>query len=65
MDTLYSWSARRAGGRITVKHSCGKISNIDVIEPRVVDGAAVIVATQASGSASNSPAGREFKLHVG
>ena len=60
MDTLYSWSARRSGGRITIMHSCGRVSNIDVIEPR--DGR--LVAVQASGSASNSPPGREFALHV-
>ncbi len=60
MDKLYSWRARRAGGRITVTHSCGKISNIDAIE---IEGGRV-VATQASGSASNSPPGRKFELYV-
>jgi hypothetical protein len=50
MDKLYSWKARRAGGRITVTHSCGKVANVDVIEPR----GGVIVATVADG--------REFEL---
>lgn len=60
MDTLYSWRARRAGGRITVTHSCGKVPNIDAIEVR----GSQIVAVQAAGSASNSAPGREFLLHV-
>ncbi|USN15783.1 hypothetical protein PAPPERLAPAPP_00410 [Brevundimonas phage vB_BpoS-Papperlapapp] len=33
MDKLYSWSSKRAGGRITIKHATGKIVNVDVIEP--------------------------------
>jgi len=52
MDRLYSWSAKRAGGRITVTHSCGKIANIDTITPR--DGKVVAVDKD----------GREFDLHV-
>lgn len=50
MERLYSWRARRAGGRITVTHSCGKIANVDVIEPR--DGKIVAVVAD----------GREFEL---
>lgn len=34
---LYSWRARRAGGRITITHSCGKIVGVDSIY--VSDGA--------------------------
>lgn len=45
MDTLYSWSARRAGGRITVTHSCGKVPHIDTIAPENGN----IVATAADG----------------
>ena len=60
MDTLYSWRARRAGGRITVTHSCGKVPNIDAIEVRNGE----VIAVQAAGSASNSGPGREFRLHV-
>ena len=52
MDTLYSWSAKRAGGRITVTHSCGKIANVDTIAPR--NGR--VIATDKDG--------REFILHV-
>lgn len=52
MDKLYSWSAKRAGGRITVTHSCGKIANVDRIEP--VDGR--VIATDKDG--------RQFDLHV-
>lgn len=52
MDTLYSWSAKRAGGRITVTHSCGKIANVDTIAPR--DGK--VIATDKDA--------REFDLHV-
>lgn len=33
MDKLYSWTAKRAGGRITVYHSCGKITAVDTIAP--------------------------------
>lgn len=33
MDTLYSWEARRAGGRITITHSCGKVVGVDTIQP--------------------------------
>lgn len=60
MDTLYSWSARRSGGRITIDHSCGKIANIDVI---TFDGNRLI-AIQASGPKSDAPPGRIFTLHV-
>ncbi len=60
MDTLYSWSARRSGGRITIEHSCGKIANIDVI---TFDGPRLI-AIQASGKKSDAPPGRVFTLHV-
>lgn len=28
MDTLYSWTAKRAGAAITVEHSCGKLANV-------------------------------------
>lgn len=52
MDTLYSWNARRAGGRITVTHSCGKIVGVDRIEP--VEGK--VVATDKDG--------RQYALHV-
>lgn len=61
MDTLYSWSARRSGGRITVDHSCGKIANIDVI---TFDDDGRLIAIQASDKKSDSPPGRVFKLHV-
>lgn len=47
MNTLYSWSARRAGGRITVTHSCGKIAQIDTIEP---DAEGRVIATRSDGS---------------
>lgn len=30
--TLYSWVAKRAGGSITVVHSCGKITGITEIK---------------------------------
>lgn len=52
MDTLYSWSAKRAGGRITVTHSCGKIANVDTISPK--DGKVVAIDKD----------GRQFELHV-
>lgn len=52
MDTLYSWSAKRAGGRITVTHSCGKVANVDTIKPE--NGR--VVATDKDG--------RSFELHV-
>lgn len=52
MDTLYSWNAKRAGGRITVYHSCGKIPHVDTIQPE--DGK--VVATDRNG--------RKFILHV-
>jgi hypothetical protein len=52
MDTLYSWGAKRAGGRITVTHSCGKIANVDTISPKN----GKVVATDKDG--------REFVLHV-
>lgn len=31
MDKLYSWSSKRAGGGISVTHSCGKITGISEI----------------------------------
>jgi hypothetical protein len=52
MDTLYSWNARRAGGRITVTHSCGKIAGIDTIQPE----AGRVIATRHDG--------QQFELHV-
>ena len=54
MEKLYSWKARRAGGRITVTHSCGKIANVDTIEPDPTTGA--VIATVADG--------RQFILHT-
>ena len=33
METLYSWSARRAGAKMTLTHSCGKIPGVDRIGP--------------------------------
>lgn len=30
---LYSWHAKRAGGRITIYHSCGKVPHVDLIQP--------------------------------
>ena len=53
MDILYSWSAKRAGGRITVTHSCGKVANVDTIAPE----AGHVVATDKDN--------RKFILHVG
>ena len=47
MDTLYSWSARRAGGRITITHSCGKVVGIDTIEP---DAEGKVIATRHDGT---------------
>ena len=52
MDTLYSWNAKRAGGRITITHSCGKIAGIDLIQPEN----GKVIATHADG--------RKFALHV-
>lgn len=31
MTKLYSWEAKRAGGAITISHSCGKIVGVDFI----------------------------------
>lgn len=31
MPKLYSWEAKRAGGRITIYHSCGKVVGVDAI----------------------------------
>lgn len=45
MEKLYSWTAKRAGGRITVTHSCGKIPHVDTIQSEN----GVIVATVADG----------------
>lgn len=47
MDTLYSWSARRAGGSMTVRHSTGKIVGIDTIEP---DTDGKVIATKNDGT---------------
>ena len=33
METLYSWSARRWGPKMTVFHSCGKIPGVEKIAP--------------------------------
>lgn len=52
MDKLYSWDARRAGGRITITHSCGKIAGIDSIKPEN----GKVIATHHDG--------RRFELHV-
>lgn len=47
MKTLREWTAKRAGGRITVHHADGKVANVDTISCR--DGR--IVATAADGEA--------------
>lgn len=52
MDTLYSWNARRAGGRITITHSCGKIVGVDRIESIGNN----VVATDKNGC--------QYKLHI-
>jgi hypothetical protein len=52
MDKLYSWNARRAGGRITVTHSCGKIVGVDTIQTE--NGR--VIATDKNG--------RRYDLHV-
>ena len=52
MDKLYSWNAKRAGGRITIYHSCGKIPHVDTIQPE--DGKVVATASD----------GRKYELHV-
>lgn len=46
MVKLYGWKARRSGGRITVTHSAGKVSNVDTIELR----GGGVIATAADGS---------------
>lgn len=33
METLYSWSLRRAGAKMTLTHSCGKITGVDTVAP--------------------------------
>ncbi len=43
--TLVGWSARRAGGRITITHAAGKVSNVDVIAPA----GGKLIATAANG----------------
>lgn len=45
MDRLYSWTATRSGGAITVTHSCGKITVILTIS--VHDGK--VIATGGDG----------------
>ncbi len=52
MDKLYSWNVKRAGAAMTVTHSCGKITNVDMIQPENGE----IVATCKDG--------RKFALHV-
>lgn len=52
MDTLYSWNAKRAGGRITITHSCGKVPHIDTIQP------------EAGGVVATGSDGRKYLLHV-
>lgn len=62
MNTLYSWSAKRAGNNITIEHSCGRITGILTIEARLVrpvyhaDSVPMVVATHRDG--------REFVLSV-
>jgi hypothetical protein len=31
MDVLRNWTAKRAGGRITIYHSTGKVPHVDTI----------------------------------
>lgn len=52
MDKLYLWTAKRAGGRITITHSCGKVVAIDTIQPE----GGRVVATDKDG--------RQYELHV-
>lgn len=54
MDTLYSWKARRAGGRITIEHSCGKVVGVDSIEPDPTMGTPIALDKN----------GKQYKLHV-
>lgn len=61
MDTLYSWNAKRAGGRITVTHSCGKIAGIDTIQPEPVDLKHKAIFT---GVVATGADGRKYHLYV-
>lgn len=52
LPILYSWNARRAGGRITIEHSCGKVVGVDRIEPA----GGKVIATDKNA--------RQYELHV-
>jgi hypothetical protein len=52
MVTLFNWNAKRAGGRITITHSSGKITGINTIQPE--NGKVIAYAVD----------GRKYQLHV-
>jgi hypothetical protein len=50
MTPISKWSIKRAGGAMTITHAGGKVTNIEVVEPRIVDGVLHIVAVQEGGA---------------
>lgn len=44
--TLTNWTAKRAGGRITILHEAGKVTHVDLIAP---DENGAIIATDKDG----------------
>lgn len=42
VQSLYDWSAKRSGGRITIYHAHGKVPHVDKIYP-TVDGKVIAV----------------------
>lgn len=62
METLYGWTAKRAGGAITISHNSGKVAGVDRIEPRSIDGVWQVVAIVEGGNLAPT---REFILGCG
>jgi hypothetical protein len=53
MHILYSWSIRRSGAAMTITHSCGRVVNVERVEP---DTLGKVIAYKATGEA--------FELYV-
>lgn len=46
MPILYSWSVRRSGAAMTINHSCGRVVNVERIEPNATG---EVIAYKANG----------------
>lgn len=50
MTPIFGWQIKRAGSAMTITHMGGKITNVETVEPKRVDGTIHIVAIKEGGA---------------